>query len=87
MTDGRYQFVLQAADLPLLRHIPRRHDGEVAAEAAEFELPEILPFRQDQVDRLFGQDLPRLDTPSKMDGRPPQIDSRREINTFLEDQC
>lgn len=42
--------------------------GEVAAEAAEFELPEILPFRQDQVDRLFGQDLPRLDTPSKMDG-------------------
>ena len=42
--------------------------GEVAAEAAEFELPEILPFRQDQVDRLFGQDLPRLDTPSKIDG-------------------
>ena len=42
--------------------------GEVAAEAAEFDLPEILPFRQGQADRLFGQDLPRLDTPSKIDG-------------------
>lgn len=42
--------------------------GEVAAEAAKFDLPEILPFRQDQSDRLIGQDLPRLDTPSKIDG-------------------
>ena len=42
--------------------------GEVAAEAAELDLPEILPFRQGQADRLFGQDLPRLDTPSKIDG-------------------
>ncbi|MCK0530754.1 xanthine dehydrogenase family protein molybdopterin-binding subunit [Sphingobium agri] len=42
--------------------------GEVAAEAAELDLPDILPFRQGQADRLFGQDLPRLDTPSKIDG-------------------
>ena len=42
--------------------------GEVAAEAADFDLPDILPFRQGQTDRLAGQDLPRLDTPSKIDG-------------------
>ncbi|EQB11200.1 aldehyde oxidase [Sphingobium quisquiliarum P25] len=42
--------------------------GEVAEEAAAFGLPEILPFRQGQADRLAGQDLPRLDTPSKIDG-------------------
>jgi len=42
--------------------------GEVAAEAADFDLPEILPLRQGQADRLAGQDLPRLDTPSKIDG-------------------
>ncbi|KFG90669.1 Aldehyde oxidase [Sphingobium herbicidovorans NBRC 16415] len=42
--------------------------GEVAAEAADFDLPEILPFRQGQADRLAGRDLPRLDTPSKIDG-------------------
>ncbi|HEX7740943.1 MAG TPA: molybdopterin cofactor-binding domain-containing protein, partial [Sphingobium sp.] len=42
--------------------------GEVAAEAVDFDLPEILPFRQTQADRLAGQDLPRLDTPSKIDG-------------------
>lgn len=42
--------------------------GEVAEEAAAFDLPDILPFRQGQADRLAGQDLPRLDTPSKIDG-------------------
>ena len=42
--------------------------GEVAEEAASFDLPEILPLRQEQADRLAGQDLPRLDTPSKIDG-------------------
>lgn len=42
--------------------------GDVAAEAAEFDLPEILPYRQAQADRLAGQALPRLDTPSKIDG-------------------
>lgn len=42
--------------------------GEVVEDAATFDLPEILPFRQADVDRLAGQDLPRLDTPSKIDG-------------------
>lgn len=42
--------------------------GEVAEEAAAFGLPDILPFRQADVDRLAGQELPRLDTPSKIDG-------------------
>ncbi len=42
--------------------------GDVAEEAAGFDLPDILPLRQDQEGRLAGQDLPRLDTPSKIDG-------------------
>lgn len=42
--------------------------GEVAEEAAAFDLPAILPYRQGQEGRLAGQDLPRLDTPSKIDG-------------------
>ncbi|KEQ53945.1 xanthine dehydrogenase family protein molybdopterin-binding subunit [Sphingobium chlorophenolicum] len=42
--------------------------GEVAEDAATFDLPDILPFRQAEVDRLAGQELPRLDTPSKIDG-------------------
>ncbi|APL94647.1 molybdopterin cofactor-binding domain-containing protein [Sphingobium indicum] len=42
--------------------------GEVVEDAATFDLPDILPFRQAEVDRLAGQDLPRLDTPSKIDG-------------------
>ncbi len=42
--------------------------GEVVEDAATYDLPEILPFRQSEVDRLAGQELPRLDTPSKIDG-------------------
>ncbi|WP_370308166.1 molybdopterin cofactor-binding domain-containing protein [Sphingobium abikonense] len=42
--------------------------GEVAGEAMAFDLPPILPYRQGQDGRLAGQDLPRLDTPSKIDG-------------------
>ena len=42
--------------------------GEVVEDAATFDLPDILPFRQGDVDRLAGQELPRLDTPSKIDG-------------------
>jgi isoquinoline 1-oxidoreductase beta subunit len=42
--------------------------GDVVEEAAKFDLPDILPFRQGQDGRLSGQDLPRLDTPSKIDG-------------------
>lgn len=42
--------------------------GDVVADAARFDLPDILPYRQGQDARLSGQDLPRLDTPSKIDG-------------------
>ena len=42
--------------------------GEVVDGAADFNLPDILPFRQGNEGRLAGQDLPRLDTPSKIDG-------------------
>ncbi|WP_088183253.1 xanthine dehydrogenase family protein molybdopterin-binding subunit [Sphingobium sp. Z007] len=42
--------------------------GDVVADAARFDLPDILPYRQGQDGRLSGQDLPRLDTPSKIDG-------------------
>lgn len=42
--------------------------SEVLDEAMEQGLPEILPMRQGQDGRLAGQDLPRLDTPSKIDG-------------------
>ncbi len=44
--------------------------GELAAEAAEFTLPEELPLRADDGadERLSGRDVPRLDTPSKIDG-------------------
>ncbi|MBP6030875.1 MAG: xanthine dehydrogenase family protein molybdopterin-binding subunit [Sphingobium sp.] len=44
--------------------------GELAGEAAGFTLPDILPLRTSESgeDRLIGQDAPRLDTPSKVDG-------------------
>ena len=46
--------------------------GDVVGEAARFALPDILPLRQGPGQgmdgRLSGQDLPRLDTPSKIDG-------------------
>ena len=44
--------------------------GELAAEAAGFTLPDILPERSpaDEEKRLLGQDVPRLDLPSKVDG-------------------
>ena len=42
--------------------------GELAVEAAAFALPEILPLRQGTEGRLIGQDLPRIDLPSKVDG-------------------
>lgn len=42
--------------------------GDIVADAARFDLPDILPYRQGQDARLSGQDLPRLDTPSKIDG-------------------
>ncbi|MDO7836212.1 molybdopterin-dependent oxidoreductase [Sphingobium sp. HBC34] len=42
--------------------------GEIASDGVNFDLPAILPLRQGQDGRLSGQDLPRLDTPSKIDG-------------------
>ncbi len=42
--------------------------GDVASDSVNFDLPDILPLRQGQDGRLSGQDLPRLDTPSKIDG-------------------
>lgn len=42
--------------------------GDIVVDAARFDLPDILPYRQGQDGRLSGQDLPRLDTPSKIDG-------------------
>tara|TARA_R110000782_G_scaffold78293_3_gene156007 strand:+ start:212619 stop:214898 length:2280 start_codon:yes stop_codon:yes gene_type:complete len=47
--------------------------GELAAEAATFTLPDMLPEMlperpQSDEDRLLGQGVPRIDTPSKIDG-------------------
>lgn len=44
--------------------------GELAAEAVGFALPDELPLRADDDggERLGGRDIPRLDTPSKVDG-------------------
>ncbi|MDF0546206.1 molybdopterin-dependent oxidoreductase [Sphingobium sp. H39-3-25] len=42
--------------------------GDLAEEAAKFDLPDILPLRQDADGRLVGQDLPRIDLPAKVDG-------------------
>lgn len=46
----------------------RMRMADVVEVATDFELPAILPLRQGQDGRLAGQDLPRLDTPSKIDG-------------------
>jgi isoquinoline 1-oxidoreductase beta subunit len=42
--------------------------GELAEEAAGFELPADLPVRGGAENRLTGQPLPRLDVPAKIDG-------------------
>ncbi len=44
--------------------------GELADEASGFTLPDIVPMRadDDSDDRLVGQDVPRIDLPSKVDG-------------------
>ncbi|MES1973010.1 MAG: molybdopterin cofactor-binding domain-containing protein [Pseudomonadota bacterium] len=42
--------------------------GELAAEAAGGSLPNPLPLRAGEANRLHGQSLPRLDVPSKVDG-------------------
>ena len=42
--------------------------GELAGEAAGYDLPDELPVRGGVDNRLTGQPLPRLDLPSKVDG-------------------
>jgi isoquinoline 1-oxidoreductase subunit beta len=42
--------------------------GELAEEAADESLPEDVPLRGDQANRLYGRPVPRLDVPSKVDG-------------------
>lgn len=42
--------------------------ADVVEAAADYKVPAILPLRQGLDGRLAGQDLPRLDTPSKIDG-------------------
>jgi len=42
--------------------------GELAAEAVKEDLPDPLPFRGGDANRLYGQSLPRLDVPAKVDG-------------------
>jgi len=42
--------------------------AQLAAEAADHAAPSPLPLRGGDADRLYGQSVPRLDTPSKIDG-------------------
>lgn len=42
--------------------------GELAEAAAEESLPEDLPMRGGETNRLYGEPLPRLDAPAKIDG-------------------
>lgn len=47
----------------------RARIGELAREAAAFDLPAVLPYRPERRDEaLLGAPLPRLDVPSKIDG-------------------
>ncbi|NML07060.1 molybdopterin cofactor-binding domain-containing protein [Sphingomonas sp. G-3-2-10] len=42
--------------------------GEIAAAAASEDVPNPLPMRGGEANRLYGQKVPRLDAPSKVDG-------------------
>jgi isoquinoline 1-oxidoreductase beta subunit len=42
--------------------------GALAAEAVSGSLPNPLPLRGGEANRLYGQSLPRLDVPAKVDG-------------------
>ncbi len=42
--------------------------GELVADALQQELPDPVPLLSSPADNLVGQDLPRLDMPSKLDG-------------------
>lgn len=58
--DTRGGFVLRGND--------RLAFAELAAEAAALDLPDTVPMRGGNENRLVGQPLPRLDTPAKLDG-------------------
>lgn len=42
--------------------------GQLAAEAADYDVPAELPFRGGAKNRLVGEPLPRIDLPAKVDG-------------------
>lgn len=42
--------------------------GELVTDALKQDLPDPVPLRSNPVNNLVGQDLPRLDLPSKLDG-------------------
>ncbi|QTD55368.1 xanthine dehydrogenase family protein molybdopterin-binding subunit [Parasphingorhabdus cellanae] len=42
--------------------------GELVGDALEQDLPDPVPLRSNPVNNLVGQDVPRLDLPSKLDG-------------------
>jgi len=42
--------------------------GSLVVDAAKQELPDPVPLRPNAVNNLVGQDIPRLDTPAKLDG-------------------
>lgn len=42
--------------------------GELVMDAMEQDLPDPVPLRSSPVNNLVGQDVPRLDLPSKLDG-------------------
>jgi len=42
--------------------------GDLVADAVQHELPDPIPLRTNMINNLIGQDVPRLDLPSKLDG-------------------
>lgn len=56
------------ADGFVMRGDEKLRFGALAAEAADYKLPDPLPFREGTENRLTGQKLPRLDVPAKLDG-------------------
>lgn len=46
----------------------RARIGDLVDDAVTFSLPDILPLRQTEENRLTGTDVPRLDAPAKIDG-------------------
>jgi isoquinoline 1-oxidoreductase beta subunit len=59
---------LTTADGFVVRGKERLRFGELAAEAAGGTLPDTLPLRVGPEGRLYGESVPRLDVPAKVDG-------------------